>query len=80
MAENQGKNPIGRGFGVGYSVVGAGFGLAFSILFFLGMGYLADRALGTRPWLMLLGLAIGLGAGFYAFWLRISAASKSKDS
>jgi len=78
MADNQ-QNPVGRGFGVGYSVVGAGFQLAFAILFFTGMGYLGDRKLGTAPWLMLLGLAVGLGAGFYAFWRRVVAASKAND-
>jgi len=79
MTGNQGKNSVGRGFGTGYSIVGAGFQLAFSILFFTGMGYLADSKLQTTPWLLLLGLAVGLGAGFYAFWLRVKAAAKGDD-
>ena len=37
------------------------------------MGYLADRWLGTRPVLMLAGLLLGLGAGFYAFLRRVMA-------
>jgi len=78
MPDDQGRNAIGRGFGTGYSLVGAGFQLAFSILFFAGMGYLLDRWLDTAPWLLLLGLLVGLAAGFYAFWLRISAAAKSR--
>lgn len=66
----------GRGFGTGYAIVGAGFQLAFSILFFMWMGSLADRAAHTKPLFLLVGLGIGLGAGFYAFWLRIKAESK----
>ncbi len=79
MAQEPKESPFGKGFGAGYSIVGAGFQLVFSMLFFLGLGYLADRWLRTDPWLMLLGMLIGLGAGFYAFWLRISAMSKGQD-
>lgn len=67
---------MGRGYGTGWAIVGAGFQLAFSILFFMGMGYLADRWLGSRPFLMLVGLAVGMAAGFYAFWARVKAASQ----
>ena len=69
------ESPVGRGYGTGWALVGAGFQLAFSILFFMGMGYLADRRLHTRPWLMLFGLALGLGAGFYGFWLKVKSAA-----
>ena len=50
--------------------------MVFSILFFMGMGYLADRWLHTAPALMLVGLVVGLAAGFYAFLLRVNAAAK----
>jgi F0F1-type ATP synthase assembly protein I len=76
MADDRDESPLGRGYGAGWAIVGAGFQLAFSILFFMGLGYLADRWLGTRPLLMLLGLALGLAAGFYAFWLRVKAAAE----
>ena len=72
-------SPVGRGYGTGWALVGAGFQLAFSILFFMGMGYLADRWLDTRPLLMLVGLLLGLGAGFYGFWLKVQAAASGKD-
>ena len=49
----------GRGFGTGYAIVGAGFQLAFSILFFMWMGSLADRAAHTKPLFLLVGLGIG---------------------
>lgn len=77
MPNKRDDNPVSRGFGAGYGIVAAGFQLAFSILFFLGMGVWADRKLETKPWLTLIGLAIGMGAGFYAFYLRVQAASKA---
>ena len=77
MPDDRDESPMGRGYGTGWAIVGAGFQLAFSILFFMGMGYLADRWLGSRPLFMLVGLAIGLAAGFYAFWMRVKAASQS---
>jgi hypothetical protein len=58
---------VGRGFGAGYAIVAAGFQFAFVILLFLGGGFLVDRWLGTRPVFTLLGVAVGLAAGFYAF-------------
>jgi F0F1-type ATP synthase assembly protein I len=76
MAMEPGKNPVGQGFGSGYAIVGAGFQFAFAILLFLGGGYLADKWLGTRPLLTLLGLAVGLAAGFYAFFIRVLAESR----
>ena len=76
MALEQEKSPIGRGFGAGYAIVGAGFQFAFAILLFLGGGLLVDRWLGTRPVFTLLGVAIGLAAGFYAFILRVMAESR----
>lgn len=73
------ERPVGRGFGAGYAIVGAGFQLAFSILFFMGMGYLADRWLGTRPVLMIVGLMVGLGAGLYAFIRRVLAEAEDRS-
>lgn len=76
MAHGPQQDPIGRGFGAGYAIVGAGFQFAFAILLFLGGGMLLDRWLGTRPVFTLLGVAVGLGAGFYVFLVRVMAASR----
>ncbi len=78
MATGPSKDPIGRGFGAGYAIVGAGFQFAFAILLFLGGGALLDRWLGTRPLFTLVGVAIGLGAGFYVFILRVTAESRPR--
>jgi F0F1-type ATP synthase assembly protein I len=78
MAMDEQQSPESRGFGAGYAIVSAGFQFAFAILFFLGMGHLADRWLHTRPVFTLVGLLIGLGAGFYAFMLRVMAESRPR--
>ncbi|MDR3039067.1 MAG: AtpZ/AtpI family protein [Candidatus Adiutrix sp.] len=44
------------------SAVGLTFVVA--ILLGLGLGWWLDRKLGTAPWLLLLGLLIGIAAGF----------------
>ena len=44
---------------------GAGAGMEFgaAVVVFTLLGLWADRSFGTRPWLMLLGLALGFGGG-----------------
>ena len=76
MALDSEDSSVGRAFGAGYAIVGAGFQFAFAILLFLGGGFLVDRWLGTRPVFTLLGVAVGLAAGFYAFLLRVMAESR----
>lgn len=43
---------------VSYTLIGA-------IVVLGGLGYLADRWLGTEPWLLLVGLLLGIAVGFY---------------
>ncbi len=78
MAEDQDEQKEARGFGAGYAIVGAGFQLVFSILFFMWMGSLLDRKTHTAPLFLLIGLGVGLAAGFYAFWIRVTAESKER--
>lgn len=42
-----------------------GLELAASVLLGFWAGYELDRRLGSAPWLMLLGAASGMAAGFY---------------
>lgn len=44
----------------------ASYTLTGGILVMGGLGYAADRWLGTAPWLLLTGLVLGMLAGFYA--------------
>jgi ATP synthase protein I len=41
-----------------------GFTLVGFVLVFMGLGYLLDRWVGTRPWLMVGGVFVGAGLGF----------------
>ncbi|MDQ2931609.1 MAG: AtpZ/AtpI family protein [Gemmatimonadota bacterium] len=66
---NQGPSPS--------SFAGAGVQFVVAILLFLYIGKWADSKLGTAPWLLMLGVFVGAGAGFYSFYRRIMAASRS---
>ena len=46
--------------------------LAIAILAGVGLGYLADRALGTLPWLMVAGSLLGFGAGVLNAWRALT--------
>lgn len=55
-----------------------GIQLTASMCVFGWIGYWLDGKLGTRPWLMILGLMLGAGAGFYALILTVNAGMKSE--
>ncbi|MFP4234330.1 MAG: AtpZ/AtpI family protein [Nitriliruptoraceae bacterium] len=44
--------------------------LLAAILVWAGIGWLLDRALGTRPVLLVIGAIVGYAAGLYLVWLR----------
>jgi ATP synthase protein I len=52
---------------------GAAISLFAAVVAGLIIGWLLDRWLGTRPWLLVVGLVLGAAAGFYEF---IRATSK----
>lgn len=58
------------------SFAGAGVQFVISILLFLYIGKWLDGKLGTAPWLLMVGVFVGAGAGFYSFYRRIMAASR----
>jgi ATP synthase protein I len=41
----------------------------------LGFGWLLDRWLGTSPWLVVAGIIVGAGVGFYQFVKLLSRVS-----
>ncbi|HEV7684015.1 MAG TPA: AtpZ/AtpI family protein [Pyrinomonadaceae bacterium] len=53
-----------RKSGIAYA---AGFVLFSSVVVLAGVGWLLDRWLGTKPWLLLVGTVLGAAAGFYQF-------------
>ena len=46
----------------------------------LGVGYLADRWLGTQPWLLLIGLGLGIAAASVNFYRTIKALNRMDQS
>ncbi len=55
--------------GVDHSNV-MGVELLAATLTWAGLGWLADRWLGTGPWLLGIGAVVGNAAGLYLIWLR----------
>jgi ATP synthase protein I len=62
-----------------------GVELIAAILFWGGIGWLADRWLGTTPWLLGVGAMVGYAAGLYLIWVRsermnrVEAAARARD-
>jgi len=56
-----------------------GFALVIATVIGLVGGYYADRLLGTSPWLLLLGLALGIVAGFVNLFRSVSRADRELD-
>ena len=63
MAEED-KDETNVKSGIAY---GAALSLFAAVVGGLLVGWLLDRWLGTRPWLLVVGLILGAAAGFYEF-------------
>jgi ATP synthase protein I len=55
---------------------GLGLSVAFSIFIGLGFGIFLDRKFGTHPWLLFIGLGLGIIAGFRNIGLAIKKTRK----
>jgi len=53
-----------------------GITLVLSTVIGLFGGYYADRWLGTSPWLLLIGLLLGIAAGFVSLFRSVKAAER----
>ena len=53
-----------RKSGIAYA---AGFSFFAAVAAFLAVGWLLDRWLGTKPWLLVAGIVVGSAAGLYEF-------------
>ena len=56
-----------------------GLTLVLATVLGLGGGYYADRWLGTKPWLTLLGLGFGIAAGFVNLFRSVKRAERELD-
>jgi F0F1-type ATP synthase assembly protein I len=55
----------------GRALVGLGGMLAGAVVLGLVVGLLVDHAVGSSPVFTLLGIALGIAAGAFAFWARV---------
>ena len=56
-----------------------GIALVLATVIGLGVGYYADQWLGTKPWLTLIGLILGIAAGFVNFFRSVTKAQRGLD-
>lgn len=56
-----------------------GVAMVLATVIGLGAGYYADRWLGTRPWLTLIGLGFGIAASFVILFRSVKAAERDLD-
>jgi ATP synthase protein I len=60
-------------------VMGVGLQFAGSIVLFLFLGLWLDRRLGTEPWMLLLGVAVGASAGFYSLYRQLVIVPRDRE-
>jgi ATP synthase protein I len=58
---------------------GIGLQLAASVLVGLGLGWLLDKVFHTSPWLLLIGLIVGVVGGGYSVVQRVSKELRRYD-
>ena len=56
-----------------------GFAMVSATVIGLAGGYFLDQWLGTKPWLLLLGLGFGIAAGFVIFFRSVNKAERELD-
>jgi ATP synthase protein I len=56
-----------------------GITLVLATVIGLAGGYYADRWLGTKPWITLLGLGMGIAAGFVNLFRSVKRAERELD-
>ena len=56
-----------------------GFAMVLATVIGLAGGYYLDRWLGTKPWLLLIGLGFGIAAGFVIFFRSVNRANRELD-
>ena len=64
--------------GSAYMGLGLQFGLA--IILFMFVGKWLDARLGTSPWLLILGVFVGAGGGFYSIYRRLMEDQRREDA
>jgi F0F1-type ATP synthase assembly protein I len=71
MAPREPEEPAGRAIGTGYKYVSMGITFAGGIVMFTGLGWLADRWLGTLPLFLIVGAVVGSVLSFVWVYLKL---------
>ena len=66
------QEDVTRKSGLIYAAV---LSFVLSTVSLMGVGWLLDRWLGTNPWLLVVGIVLGAGVGFYQFIRLLSRIS-----
>lgn len=79
-----GKGDKPGGFGTKWSaefgpLLTLGLQLAISVVAFFFLGRWLDSKLDTAPWLMIVGLLLGVVGGFLSFFRTVSAIGKKEE-
>jgi ATP synthase protein I len=72
MPERDEEEGVARKSGLVYAAV---LSFVLSTVTMLGLGWVLDRWLGTSPWLVVTGIVLGAGVGFYQFVRLLSRIS-----
>lgn len=67
------------GLGTAGEFMGVGIQFAGAILIFMFAGRWLDERLGTSPWLLLLGVFVGAGAGFFSIYRQLVIAPRERE-
>jgi F0F1-type ATP synthase assembly protein I len=59
--------------------LGVGLQFAGSIVLFLFIGYWLDQRLGTTPLLLIVGVFVGAGAGFYSLYRQLVIVPRERE-
>lgn len=81
MKKKDGHKDAFRGRGMWHALNASSAGLVFflSIAVGVGIGWYLDKLFGTKPYLLLFFLAMGIIAGFKNLWLFIKRSQKAAD-
>jgi len=60
----------------GAEFAGIGVQFALTLLVFVLAGAWLDRRLGSSPWLLIIGVFVGAGGGFYSMYRKVTAAQR----
>ena len=78
MSAPDGKKPSYTQYRMLLTASSIGLAVAIAIFLGLALGLFLDRYFGTKPWLMIAGLLLGVAAGFRNLWVMAARVERSE--